>query len=64
MYHKLTLNAVRYIEFINRVHLKYGIYKPREVKYPINKRVHKHEYLYMIFHLRGLFIPYLNRMIH
>ena len=38
-------------------YLKYGIYKPMGVKNPIKKRVHKHEFLYMIFHLPRFINP-------
>ena len=39
------------IQFIESFYLKYGIYKPREVKNHINKLVLVHSFLYRIFHL-------------
>ena len=36
---------------IEKMPLKYGFYKPREVKKPIKKQVRRHEFLYINFHL-------------
>ena len=38
-------------------YLKYGFYKPREVKNRIKKRVRKQEFLYMIFYLPRFLNP-------
>ena len=39
------------IQLIESFYLKYGIYKPLEVKNHIKKRVLAHSFLYRIFHL-------------
>ena len=59
----LSLHLILYLAESNiyRVYLsfylKYGIYKPRKVKNPVKKRVHKHEFLCMIFHLLRFINP-------
>ena len=50
----------------NKYSLLHGIYKPSEMKHLIKKRVHKHEFLYVIFHLRFInpifYIERLNKL--
>ena len=45
------------IQFIESFYLKYGIYKPREVKNHIKKLVLAHSLLYRILHLRRFINP-------
>ena len=46
------------IQFIETFSLKYGIYKPREVKNYIKKLVLAQSFLYQIFTSLGLLIQY------
>ena len=50
-----TIIKIRYsLHFIESIHLKYGIYNPREFKDPIKKHVQAHSFLYGILNSLGL----------